>query len=66
MRNINEEESEDTQDTAEETLDPESTCYIREMMEDWQNTSNFIQSVKFTNEKVTDINNTRVTLDNIS
>ena len=33
MRHINEEESEDAHDTAEETIDPESTCYIREMME---------------------------------
>ena len=59
MRNINEEESEDTHDIIEETIDPESTCYIREMMEDWQNTTNFIQSVQFTNEKVSDINKTR-------
>ena len=58
MRNINEEKSENTHDTAEE-IDPESTCYIREMMEDWQNTTNFTQSVKFTNEKVNDINKTR-------
>ena len=29
------------------------------MMEDWQNTTNFIHSVKFTNEKVSDINKTR-------
>ena len=57
MRHINEEESEDANDIAEETMDPESTCYIREMMvEDWQNTANFIQ---FTDEKVTDINKTR-------
>ena len=59
MRNIYEEESEDAHETAEETIDPESTCYIREMMEDWQNTTNFIQSINFTNEKVTDINQTR-------
>ena len=59
MRNINEEESEDAHETAEEAIDPESTCYIREMMEDWQNTTNFIQSINFTNEKVTDINKTR-------
>ena len=26
MRNINEEESKDTHETAEETIDPESTC----------------------------------------
>ena len=59
MRNINEEESEDAHETAEEIIDPESTCYIRELMEDWQNTTNFIQSINFTNEKVTDINKTR-------
>ena len=59
MRNINEEEQEDTHNSTEEIIDPESTCYIREMMEDWQNTTNFIHSVKFTNEKVSDINKTR-------
>ena len=59
MRNINEEEPEDAQETTEETIDPESTCYIREMMEDWQNTTNFIHSINFTNEKVTDIKKTR-------
>ena len=59
MRHINEEESEDAHDTAEETIDPESTCYIREMTEDWQNTANFIQSVQFTDENFTDINKTR-------
>ena len=59
MRNINEEEQEDIHNSTEETIDPESTCYIREMMEDWQNTTNFIHSVKFTNEKVSDINKTR-------
>ena len=41
MQNINEEQSEDAHETAEETIDPESTCYIREMMKDWQNTTNF-------------------------
>ena len=56
MRNIKEEQTEETQNTSEETKDPEATCYIREMMEDWQNTTNFIQSVKFTNQKVTDVN----------
>ena len=40
------------------TIDPESTCYIREMMEDWQKIK-FIQSVKFKDEKVTDINKTK-------
>ena len=59
MRNINEEEQEDIHNSTEETIDPESTCYIREMMEDWQNTTNFIHLVKFTNEKVSDINKTR-------
>ena len=49
----------DIHNSTEETIDPESTCYIREMMEDWQNTTNFIHSVKFTNEKVSDINKTR-------
>ena len=34
MRNINEEEQEDIHNSTEETIDPESTCYIREMMED--------------------------------
>ena len=59
MRNINEEESKDAHERAEETIDPESTFYISEMMADWQNTTNFIQSINFTNEKVTDINKTR-------
>ena len=58
IRNINEEETDDTEESVEEKTDPDSTCYIREMMEDWQNTANFIQSVQFTNEKMTDINNT--------
>ena len=44
MRKIREEETEDTQEKTEETIDPESTCYIREMMEEWQNI-NFLQSV---------------------
>ena len=56
-RNINEETETDDQTETEETIDPESTCYIREMMEDWQNI-NFIKSVNFTNEKVSDINKT--------
>ena len=42
-----------------ETRDLESTCYIREMMEDLQNTANFIQSVQFTYKKVTDTNKTK-------
>ena len=32
MRNINEEEKEDVQKEAEETIEPESTCYIQEIM----------------------------------
>ena len=32
---------------------------MRETMVDWQNTANFIQPVKFTDKKVTDIINTR-------
>ena len=43
------------QTKTEETIDPESICYIREMMEDWQNI-NFIKTINFTNEKVSDIN----------
>ena len=58
MRNINEEETEDIQKTAKDTIEPDSTYYIREMMEEWQNL-NFIQSVKFTDEKVTEINKTK-------
>ena len=58
IRNINEETEADDQTEAEETIDPESTNYIKEMMRDWQNT-NFIQSINFTNEKVSDINKTR-------
>ena len=57
IRNINEEEAADIQTVSEETIDPESTCYLREMMEDWQNV-NFINSVNFTDEKVTEINKT--------
>ena len=58
IRNINEEEDTDNQTETEETINPESTCYIREMMEDWR-IMNFINSKNFTNEKVTDINKTR-------
>ena len=39
---IQEEEEEET-----ETIDPESTCYTREMIEDWSSI-NFIQSLNFT------------------
>ena len=51
IRNINEETETEEQTESDETIDPESTCYIREMMEDWQNI-NFITSMNFTNEKV--------------
>ena len=55
IRNINEETETEEQTETEETIDPESTCYIREMMEDWQNV-NFIKTINFTNEKVSDVN----------
>ena len=55
IRNINEETEMEEQTETEETIDPESTCYIREMMEDWQNI-NFIKSINFTNEKLSDVN----------
>ena len=58
IRNINGEETKDKQETAEETIDPESTCYIREMMEDWQNI-NFMVSVKFTDENAREVNKTK-------
>ena len=48
---IQEEEEEET-----ETIDPESTCYIREMMEDWSSI-NFIQSLNFTTVTKKDFNN---------
>ena len=35
------------EETETETIDPESTCYIREMMEDWSS-KNFIKSLNFT------------------
>ena len=57
MRNINEEETQDTQLETKEKINPESTCYIREIMEEWQNL-NFKQSVKFRDEKVTEIQKT--------
>ena len=57
IRNINEETETEERTETEETIDPESTCYIREMMEDWQNI-NFIQTINFTNEKVSDVNKT--------
>ena len=37
-----------------ETIDPESTCYIREMMEDWSSI-NFIESLNFTTVKKKDV-----------
>ena len=58
MRNLNEEETEDIQETAEEKIEPDSTRYIREMIEDWQN-KNFIQSIKFRDKKVTEIKETK-------
>ena len=58
VRNINEETETEEHTETEETVDPESTCYIREMMEDWQNI-NFINSINFTNEKVSDVNKTK-------
>ena len=51
VRNINEETETDNQTEVEETIDPESTCYIREMMEDWQSLD-FTKSVNFTNKKL--------------
>ena len=57
IRNINEETETEEQTETEETINPESTCYIREMMEDWQNV-NFIKTINFTNEKVSDVNKT--------
>ena len=54
IRNINEEEPINTQEETEEPIDPEAACFIREMMEDWQNV-NFIQSINFSDEKVSDI-----------
>ena len=58
IRNIKEETETKEQTKTDETIDPESTCYIREMMEDWQN-KNFITSMNFTNEKVSDVNKTK-------
>ena len=58
VRNINKETETEEQTETEETIDPESTCYIREMMEDWQNI-NFIKSINFTNEKVSEVNKTK-------
>ena len=55
IRNINEETETEKQTEADKMIDPESTCYIREMMEDWQNI-NSITSMNFTNEKVSDVN----------
>ena len=58
IRFINEETETEEQTETDETIDPESTCYIREMMEDWQNV-NFITSMNFTNEKFADVNKTK-------
>ena len=38
-----------------ETVDPESTSYVREMLEDWSSV-NFIQSLNFTTVNKTDLN----------
>ena len=43
------------EETETETIDPESTCYIREMMEDW-NSINFIESLNFTTVTQKDLN----------
>ena len=37
------------------TIDPESTCYVREMMEDWK-AINFINSLNFSTTKITSVN----------
>ena len=58
IRNIFEETETEEQTETDETIDPKSTCYIREMMEDLQNI-NFITSMNFTNEKVADVNKTK-------
>ena len=47
---IPEEEEADT-----ETIDPENTCYIREMMDDWSSIS-FIESLNFTTVTKIDLN----------
>ena len=47
---IQEEEEEET-----ETIDPENTCYIRGMREDWSSI-NFIQSLNFTTVTKKDFN----------
>ena len=43
------------EETETETVDPESTCYIREMMEDWSSI-NFIESINFTTVTQKDLN----------
>ena len=43
------------EETETETIDPESTCYIREMMKDWSSI-NFIQSLNFTTVTKKDLN----------
>ena len=43
------------EETETETIDPESTCYIREMMEDWSSI-NFIESLNFTTVTQKDLN----------
>ena len=56
-RNIKQKEARNQQQASEETIDPQATCYIGEMVEDWQNV-NFFQSNNFKTEKVTEINKT--------
>ena len=43
------------EETETETIDPESTCYIREKMEDWSSI-NFIESLNFTTVNQKDLN----------
>ena len=47
----------EVEETETETIDTESTCYIREMMEDWSSI-NLIQSVNFTTVPKKDVNKT--------
>ena len=43
------------EETETETIDPESTCYMREMIEDWSSI-NFIESLNFTTVTQKDLN----------
>ena len=49
------ESSQEEEEEETETINPESTCYIREMMEDWSSI-NFIQSLNFTTVTKKDFN----------